>query len=206
MTRRFLSSFASPDRCSTATSSGRAPAGARGALFAALLLLAAPAAQACTPMPDDMTAVDARVTVWSDGSFDGAALADNWNGLSGQPIRDIGGGRVGQAIEYRGCGTAQWLLFADCTTGSALLVAGLDGPVAREQGLALSTHDLQRPHGPLALTPDVTVADVLALARAEGWTVRTDVEAWAQERGPHNAIDPFMGCEIFYPGSVGASR
>jgi hypothetical protein len=86
------------------------------------------------------------------------------------------------------------------------LVAGIHGKVAEAEGLALSTHDLQRPHGPLALTPSTTVAEVLSLAQAEGWTVRTDVPVWAQERGTQNAVDPFMGCKMFYPGSVGAGR
>jgi hypothetical protein len=32
------------------------------------------------------------------------------------------------------------------------------------------------------------------------------VPAYAAERGRRNAFAPFIGCEMFYPGSVGAGR
>ena len=124
----------------------------------------------------------------------------------------VGGGRVGQVIETEGgCQVAQDLLFVDCTTGSAIMVAGrADGPRELHErewfGYVTSARALQPPYGPLALSASTTVAEVAALAAREGWRVETDVPGYAAERGRRNAFDPFMGCEIFYPGSVGAGR
>lgn len=104
-----------------------------------------------------------------------------------------------------GCeGAFQDLLVVDCTTGSAILVGGLlNGP---DDDVLFSARALQPPYGPLALTPATTIPDVAALAAREGWSVVTDVPAFAIRRGPQNAFDPFMGCRIFYPGSAGEGR
>ncbi len=170
----------------------------------ALTLLAPAAAQACTAPPPGTP--DVPITVLLDGSFRSAETAQSFGEFRGGPVRDIGGGRVGQILEHTGCEIDQELLFVDCTAGSAILVEGTLVPPGTEGLVAFSTRVLQPPQGPLALTPATTVADVLATAEAQGWRVETDVPAYAARRGPQNAFDPFLGCEIFYPGSVGAAR
>ena len=176
----------------------------------ALALLGPAAAQACSPGSPDRVPVDRPITLYSDGSFVDASDDDGWDDLSGHAVRDIGGGRVGQVIEWRACYASEGLLFVDCTTGSALLVRGIDPTVIPEEKRDVNVVDsvraLQPPYGPLALAPATTVAEVAALAAREGWTVETDVLAVAAEYGPQNRFDPFMGCRIFYPGSVGATR
>jgi hypothetical protein len=117
---------------------------------------------------------------------------------------------VGQVLEEDpNCDVLQRLLFVECTTGSAIVVHGIEpeDPIWTDEGLlAESALMLQPPHGPLALTASTTVADVAGIAAREGWTVETDLPRYAAQRGRQNAFDPFMGCEIFYPGSVGAGR
>jgi hypothetical protein len=155
---------------------------------------------------------DLPITINPDGSFENAAVMDGDDYLYGGPARDIGGGRVGQVIMVAGgCTNVQRLLVVDCTTNSAIAVHGI--PV-REVDIAAfdgfpyqeSARAVQPPYGPLALTPATTVAEVAALAAREGWTVERDVPAWAAARGPRNAFDPFIGCRIFYPDPVGATR
>jgi hypothetical protein len=177
---------------------------ARGALLTVVALLVPAWAAACPP-PDPARVRDDALVAYSDGSFENASADDRWSTLRGRPVRDIGGGRVGQIIEYEQCGTAQYLLFVDCTTGSAISVGGL---WTGEPGEAVSTSTslLQPPHGPLALTGSTTVAEVDALAVQQAWHVERDVLAWAAARGPRNMFNPFLGCRIFYPGSVGAMR
>ncbi len=175
----------------------------------ALLALAPAAALACEPDYPGRDKTDRPITVWSDGSFEDASDDDGWTNLSGRPVRDIGNGRTGQVIEEWSCQTFERLLVVDCTTGAAILVQGTshpDLPPEFQDGIALSARALQPPYGPLALTPTIAVADIAQLAASQGWGVETDVPAWAAERGPQNAFDPFLGCEIFYPGSVGAGR
>ncbi len=170
-----------------------------------LLVLGPGAALAC--MPPAPGTPDLPITLYSDGSFVNAETNDDMSSFEGRPARDIGGGRVGQVFQYRACEpAAQWLLYVDCTTGSAIMVAGITGPLAEAEGLYMSTTALQAPHGPLALTPATTVAEVAAVAAREGLPVETDVPAYAAARGPQNAFNPFFGCRIFYPGSVGAGR
>jgi hypothetical protein len=87
------------------------------------------------------------------------------------------------------------------------LVPGLPpGPAEVEVApfLVLSTRALQPPEGPLALTARTTVAEVAALAAREGWTVRTDVAAWAANMGHDERFDPLFGCDVFYPGLAAA--
>ena len=58
-----------------------------------------------------------------------AAEDDIWIGVTGRPVRDIGGGRVEQIIEASEvCAVYQILLFADCTTSEAILVRCLRHP------------------------------------------------------------------------------
>jgi hypothetical protein len=70
----------------------------------------------------------------SDGSFTDAASDDFDYGFDGGPVRDLGGGRVGQVLTTTiTCYGEQWLLFADCTAGSAIIVPGLPpGPAEVE--------------------------------------------------------------------------
>lgn len=175
------------------------------------LLLLAPAAWACEPVPpaDQRDGEDRPITIFLDGSFQDAARDDTWEGFSARPVRDIGGGRVGQVLEQSlgNCLIYQSLLVVDCTAAEALVVEGLpDRPetVPHSISLEASARQLQPPYGPLALTPDTTVADVATLARTQGWVFTTRVEELASARGAHNHFDPFMGCEIYYPGSAGA--
>jgi hypothetical protein len=177
----------------------------RSVVLAASLLLAPVAASACTPPPPGTP--DLPVTLYSDGSFTHAETPEDFSSFSGRPVRDIGGGRVGQVLQYSACDTAQWLLFVDCTTGSAIMVAGIYDEEEAARGIPMSTTALQATQGgPLGLTAATTVADIQALALRERLTVETDVLGYAAERGPQNAFNPFYGCRIFYPGSVGAGR
>jgi hypothetical protein len=160
-----------------------------------LFVLGPAATLACVPPDSSRVPVDRPITLYSDGSFIDASEDDDWYALRAGPARDIGGGRVGQIITSGYCQPLEQLLFVDCTTGSAIIVDG-----------NLSTRDLQPPYGPLALTSATTVADVASLGAREGWTVRTNVLELASAHGRRNHFNPFFGCEIFYPGSVGAGR
>jgi hypothetical protein len=158
-------------------------------------------------MPEDRPLV-----VHPDGSFQNASRDDGATLLEGRPVRDIGGGRVGQVIESEGlCTRDQDLLFVDCTAGSAIIIHGLleDYREPDEEWLhppSRSTRALQPPHGPLALTASTTVEEVAGIAASQGWSVEADVASLAAERGPQNRFDPFLGCQIFYPGSTGARQ
>jgi hypothetical protein len=160
-----------------------------------LLALGPAVAQACEPPDPDRVPVDRPITLYSDGSFIDASDDDDWYVRVAAPARDIGGGRVGQIIRWGYCDPLEYLLFVDCTTGSAVIVEG-----------STSTRALQPPYGPLALTSATTVADVVALSAREGWGVPTDVSEFASALGRRNRFDPFFGCKIYYPGSAGAGR
>ena len=176
----------------------------------AIALCVAPAALcACTPIDPNHTVVDTPITVYSDGSFKNASADDSVTFLRGNPVRDIGGGRVGQVIETNGgsCGLFQELLFVDCTSGQAIIVNGTRPAIQPADGPELfeSTRALQPPEGPLALTAASTVAQVAALATAQGWASTTDLPARIAAMDPQNRYDPFFGCKAFYPDSTGAS-
>jgi hypothetical protein len=182
----------------------------------ALTLLAPMTARACepVPVPELREGPDSPAVLYSDGSFDQAGTDDWWEFLDGRPLRDIGGGRVGQVI-VAGLGNCLFyerLLVVDCTRAEGILVDGLSPPPGpsepgpMSQSLEASARALQPPYGPLALTSATTVAEVAALAAREGWNAYTDIRGWAASRGPQNAFDPFMGCKIFYPNSVGATQ
>ena len=181
------------------------------ALFTVLLIVGPGAAWPCEPPGRFRVPVDRPITVFSDGSFLDASADDEWSFLRGRPVRDVGGGRVGQVLEEDPvCDLEQQLLFVDCTSGAAIIVDGREPEevIWTEDGTylaALALH-LQLPHGPLALTASTTVAEVAAIAARGGWTVEPGVPAYAAERGRRNAFAPFIGCEMFYPGSVGAGR
>ena len=185
-------------------------------LLSVLLGLVPAAGWACTPLDPERRQEDRLISVAPDGSFVDAAEDDIRIGVTGRPVRDIGGGRVGQIIEAsENCAVYQILLFADCTTGEAIFVRGLESEGnarwAERAGLfdwpiMESTRALQAPEGPLALTQGTTVADILALAAQREIEAFDDVASFMATIEAHNRFDPFLGCEIFYPGSVGAGR
>ena len=139
------------------------------ALLTALLALGPGAAWACSPPDRFRIPVDRPITVFSDGSFLDASADDEWSFLRGRPVRDVGGGRVGQVLEEDPvCDLEQRLLFVDCATGAAIIVDGREPEevIWTEEGayLAASALHLQPPHGPLALTASTTVAEAATIA------------------------------------------
>lgn len=189
---------------------------ARAVLLCACLGLAPGVGWACEPLDPERVQEDRPIRVAPNGSFVDAAEDDIWYGLTGGPVRDIGGGRVGQIIDLsEDCMVRQRLLFADCTTREAILIWGLRHPDGgawwtERTGpfnwpISESTRALQAPNGPLALTPDTTVDDIHDVAVREDITVIVKVPELMATEAEHNRLDPFLGCQIFYPDLPGAN-
>lgn len=185
-------------------------------VLAMLIGLGPAAGWACSPLDPERRQEDRPISVAPDGSFVDAAEEDVWIGVTGRPVRDIGGSKVGQVLEVsEDCLVYQILLFVDCATADAILVRGLRHPEGgawwtERSGpfgwpIMQSTQALQAPDGPLALTPNTTVADILALAAQEDMDVFDDVVEFVSDIAPHNRFDPFLGCRMFYPSSRGAN-
>jgi hypothetical protein len=138
--------------------------------------------------------------------------------IDGGPIRNIGGGRIGQRqVELAGCSSADRLLFVDCTTGEAIIIWGIpvlepvdlgDGTsfVCVEGGSCSSIALLQPPFGPISLSSETKVSQVRAIAEVEGYGMVTDVSGELKGVRRRDRYDPFLGCKLFYPDSAGAQN
>jgi hypothetical protein len=173
-------------------------------------------ALACEPATVPKSELDNPIDQNADGSFSvsdlrGAYQNSNSDGyfgsyVSGNKPTDIGSGRVGQKITAgSGCGSAEYLLFMDCTNGEAIRVAGAPDENYNIAGAYLAAIRLiQPPYGPIALRATTTVVEVEAIARANDYEYTRDVMADVNNMIRPQRYDPFIGCKIFYPESPGA--
>jgi hypothetical protein len=157
---------------------------------------------ACEPAVDPFPR-DLRVEALPDCSFQNARETDD---LSGNPVVDIGGGRVGQKlVENRICGTGEQLMFVDCARAEVIV---LDGAYTDSTGGVSNSSiaPIQQPLGPIGLRPSTTVADLAAVAAAEDIGYTLNIFAELDREKPRNRFDPFCGCKLFYPDSAGAQN
>ena len=69
--------------------------------------------------------------------------------------------------------------------------------------IASSITEIQHPKGPIRLSK-MSVSEVAAVAKAYDYTFTVDVMGEIGKMRKKNRYDPFMGCKIFYPDSIGA--
>ena len=132
------------------------------------------------------------------GAFYGVAV-------SGGPVGDIGGGRIGQRITaLGGCAVVEDLIFVDCNSGEGIWIAGRDYGDDLQGGRDADA--LYPPQGALRLTPQSTIADLEALAMREGYVYRRDLSAFLDEFIGDDGPDSACGCRIFYPDSAQATQ
>jgi hypothetical protein len=173
-------------------------------------------ADACEPVLVPASELDGAISLAPDGSFevsDRRNAHDQGSGyfsfrsIRGGKAIDIGDGRVGQKLimDY-GCQTSEHLLFAECNTGNALLVAGEEVPDYILGGGYSSIARIQPPYGPIALTARSTVDEVAEIAEANGYSYTRDVMADPMTMARFQRYDPFIGCKLFYPDSPGARQ
>ncbi len=177
-----------------------------------------------------------------DCSFQGFGLDGNY---SGNPVIDLGGGKIGQlVVQSKVCPYKEKLLFVDCTNGGSATVDGVLDPVIQADldktgavmlGGNYMIKYIQQPIGALGLTDTSTVAQVVAVAKKNGFAVSTDVigdfedndqetlsaaqdGAYYGDLPSHGVIlrskmkklnapyDEFCGCKLYYPDSIGGQR
>jgi hypothetical protein len=165
---------------------------------AAIACLPALAAACAGPVAPDGWK-DARVSVGPDCSYSGAGSEYGFDILAGKAV-DIGGGRIGQRVTEEGaCSSNQYLLVVDCNDGGMIGIGGV--PYGNELSGGLSVKLLQAPHGAIRLTATTTVADLVAVARANGYSYWQDVPERIAKMKRRNRPDPACGCRLFYPDS-----
>jgi hypothetical protein len=179
------------------------------AFVSLLLLLSVERLHACEfdPFPDNYVAIDRRIIVADDGSFQNAAPDDDRYAIDGKPIVDAGGGRIGQRIIYEGpCEHNERLLVVDCSTKEEILVNGIQA--ISEGGFMVdypysSIDNILYPKGPIRLSR-MGVEQIETVAKKSGLEFVTDVTGEIARMKRRNRYDPYFGCKIFYPGSPGA--
>lgn len=175
-------------------------------LLALMVGLAVPTiGSACSVLSPPLFKIDKAISVAADGSFENAGEVDNYGAYYGKPIVDVGNGRVGQRIiQAWGCSSGQTLLFVDCTTKEMIQVSGTHTDDMVPAGhIASSITEIQYPKGPIRLTK-MSVSEVAAVAKKHDYTFSVDVMGELGKMRKKNRYDPFMGCKIFYPESIGA--
>jgi hypothetical protein len=161
------------------------------------IALAPVAAGACEiSLPE----VNQPMRVGADCSFELAGPLDLWNGDLAQ---DIGGGVVVQEQGQYACGPNEELVVTDCSTGEAVVIHGL--PTADGWGRTLDP--VFAPTGAVTIHRGMTLRELVGAVQRRG----VEVSAWqstiqAVQTIPNDLPDPYCGCRLFYPGSVGAGR
>ena len=171
-----------------------------------LSLLWSVPSQACT-FTEPAFWRDKPINILSDGSFDEAG--EFYGSISGKAPLDIGKGKIGQRITYSGpCDFVEYLLVVDCISLETIVIEGLPNPKA---GYAYSSPEIFRlypPDGKIRLTKSVTIAKLAAISAAEGYEYETDlrkVKVLAVKK-KKNVYNPFTGCKVLYPESLGATQ
>ena len=117
----------------------------------------------------------------------------------------------GEALPFPPVYPGSWVAIAGDDRGTMIEVypAGVELAPGNGDADAVGTMNAAAPRRTpthVAIATAMSCDRVMAIAAREGWTAETDVPRFAAARGLRNALDPFMGCEIFYPGSVRAGR
>jgi hypothetical protein len=124
--------------------------------------------------------------------------------ISGGPVIEIGGGKIGQAISINtAChGYLEELLFVDCAEAVAVVLAPMSNPYAANAYRTIS--EMQFPTGPIHLTKSMTVAKLIKTAMAYDIGVEDDLSGWLSRVNPQRRFDYLCGCKLYYPDSAGA--
>ena len=170
--------------------------------------LATGMASACDLRRQPLVWFDKPIGVAADGSF---KLAGETFGQEevGRPVVDIGNEKIGQRlIAYVGCGEFQRLLVADCAKGDLVVIKGLpvpEIPLNDSGGGPIYTIDLlYPPAGKIRLSKSVTVAGLVSVAKRAGYEYEIDAAKAFAKMKKKNRYNPYSGCKLFYPESLGA--
>jgi len=172
--------------------------------------MATPALACAIPAPPAGW-VDAPVQINADCSF-AHAEEEHFMHLSGRAPLDLKNGRVGQRWMHGSgaCASGESLVVADCFELEIVRIFGQPDPenpmVMGGGGMMTSVDFLYPPAGKVRLTPTTTVGDLIVLAEREGYDYATNVAGFVAGLKPINRFDPFCGCTLYYPGSVGAMQ
>lgn len=152
---------------------------------------------------------DKPIKINSDGSFEEAG-DDFYASLSGKAPVDIGGGKIGQRIVVGGfCSYGERLLVVDCISLEAIVIYGRDDPDDPGIGGGMPPDKLAMvypPHGKIRLTKSVTIAELAAISKAEGYHYDADPRKTFASVKKKNRYNPFTGCKVLYPDSPGATQ
>ena len=166
-------------------------------------------AMACEPLPPHLVRDPGIKTSW-DCSFTDAQ--PGYHGpLTGGPALAVGNSHVAQKLtsvyDSGLCGVErERLLFVDCASGEDVLFEGQP----RDEGnpdAGTEIRSLQPPDGPLAMTRAATIDGLTAAATRAGIPhSRNSARRLAASAVRRNRFDPFCGCKLHFPGTVGAKQ
>ena len=177
-------------------------------ISALIAIFCAGMAWACEPLPPHLVK-DPRIKIASDCSF-----TDGTKGyigpLTAGPAIDLGDDKIGQKLTavYDGglCGIVlERLLVVDCSTGDDLVFEGREKGDHAESGTEI--RNIQRPAGPLSLSPGFTMADLQETAQRNDISFEVNsIHDLARKLKPRNRFDAACGCKLHYPDSLGARK
>ncbi len=174
------------------------------ALLFALLAIAPVGAFACEGA---MQPYDKQISKNDDCSFANAGEGRFGHG-SGAAVVDLGASKVGQKLSFGrdGCNIDEVLLFADCSSGEMIQIGGIRLDTDVDVAGAYYTHirNIQQPIGPIGLTEQTTVGQLIAISEKHDFRYTTDIDAVVNSLKRRNRYDPSCGCKLYYPDSPGA--
>lgn len=175
---------------------------------AALILsfVAAPAF-ACDPAVGEGPQVDHPIRVGAQCDYSMAVQHDRDMYGTGKPVVNIGGGRIGQRHEEgHGCFAGEKLMVVDCNSAELITIEGIylvnNGAMPTVQSVTA----LQKGGGgPIGLGPATTIAELARISDRHGFGYTLGPDSYARIE-PRNRVDPYCGCKLYYPGSLGARQ
>jgi hypothetical protein len=168
------------------------------------ILLASPAGACVIDAYEDGHAIPA-ITTGPDCSYTLPGPEAFNTDISATGAVDLGGGRVGQRITRGfGCGYDEFVQVVDCNSRSGVILFGVRVEDMNQSRRADLLYD--RNGGGLRLTPETEIIDILAVAVREGYDYQSNLNTWLDEIAPWGRPNLFCGCQVFYPGSAGATQ
>ncbi len=172
------------------------------------------AALACSPAPANEGWK--FKSVYPDSSFDKAGRG-KWNSFRGQPVVDLGNGRIGQRLSSGdACRSQQNLFFMDCSSAEGIVIGGqlvgsetivgADGKkvVSLPIGVHESIELIQRPLGPIDLSEQTTVPELQSIVKNHRYRSTTSLDTFFGRTVDQKKVDYTCGCKLYYPDSPGA--
>ncbi len=158
----------------------------------------------------DPNAAEKPIRLGAECSFDRGGPNEE-SDVTGTTVKSIGGARIAQVItDHHVCTFTQRLLVVDCASAELILVLSVPRPRNASNLLTEPPRPIEnilRPKGAIRLNERLTLDRLRKIAKRKSYPFTEDPDdAHFAGMDSLKGFDPFCGCKLLHPDSLGATK